>query len=455
MSATPQTAPPAVSVIGLGKLGSSLAAVLAASGARVVGADVDPIAVERVDRGEAPVDETGLGELLAEHRSRVSATLDVAAAVAATDATFVIVPTPSDADGGFSLVPMQAALREVGRGLRDKAGWHLVVVTSTVLPGATRGGLVPVLEEASGKRCGPDFGVCYSPAFIALGSVIRDLTHPDLVLVGESDGRAGAAAEALWRRFLADEPPICRMSLENAELTKIALNTFVTMKISFANMVAEICERLPGGDVDVVTGALGMDRRVGSRYLKGGTAYGGPCFPRDNRALASAARGLGVEVPLAAGTDGVNHASLRRLTETVLGHLEPGKVALVLGLAYKPATWVTEESAGLALAEAVAGHAGRALAWDPLVRSLPPHLEGRVELVSSLEEGVARADLVVVTLPDPAFLALEPRHFAGRAEPVVVLDCWRHLRHRLEGADGVRYVALGVGPQPPSSKVNG
>lgn len=433
--------------MGLGKLGASLAAVLAASGARVVGVDVDPRAVVRVAAGEAPVDETGLADLLAAQRPRLEATLDAAAAVAATEATFVIVPTPSEPDGGFSLGPMQAALREVGRGLRDKEGWHLVVVTSTVLPGATRLGLVPVLEAASGKRCGRDFGVCYSPAFIALGSVIRDLTHPDLVLIGESDERAGDAAEALWRRWVANEPPVRRMSLENAELTKIALNSFVTMKISFANMVAELCEGLPGGDVDVVTGALGMDRRVGSRYLRGGTAYGGPCFPRDNRALASAARGLGVEVPLAEGTDRVNQASRDRLVRTVLDHAGPGRAALILGLAYKPDTWVTEESAGVALAAALARRGVRVLAWDPLVRSLPTELEGEVELAASLEDGVARADVVVVTLPDPAFLALEPCHFESRAEPAVVLDCWRHLRHRLDGAGGVRYVALGVGPE--------
>lgn len=455
MLATPEPTTPGVSVVGLGKLGASLAAVLAASGARVVGVDVDPRAVERVSRGLAPVDETGLADLIAAHAGSLTATLDAAAAVASTEATFVIVPTPSDTDGRFSLAPMQAALREVGRGLRDKDGWHLVVVTSTVLPGDTRGGLVPVLEEASGKRCGPDFGVCYSPAFIALGSVIRGLTHPDLVLVGESDQRAGAAAEALWRRILANGAPVRRMSLENAELAKVALNSYVTLKISFANMLAELCERLPGGDVDVVTGALGLDRRVGERYLRGGTAFGGPCFPRDNRALASAARALGVHVPLAAETDRVNHATLERLVRAVGDHMASGKVALVLGLAYKPDTWVTEESAGLALAVALARDGGRVLAWDPMVTTLPPELAEEVELVASLEEGVARADVVVVTLPDPAFLALEPRHFAGRGEPAVVLDCWRHLRHRLEGAEGVRYVAWGVGPEPSSSASNG
>ena len=130
------------------------------------------------------------------------------------------------------------------------------MLTSTVLPGTTRQALLPVLERASGKRAGADFGLCYSPEFIALGSVIRDFLNPDFTLIGEIDARAGDMLEAYYAQVMANHAPARRMSLENAELAKISVNSFVTMKITFANMLASLCEAIPGADVDVVTQAL-------------------------------------------------------------------------------------------------------------------------------------------------------------------------------------------------------
>ena len=136
-------------------------------------------------------------------------------------------------------------------------------------------------------------GLCYNPEFIALGNVVRDLLNPDFILVGESDSTAGDTLESLYRSTCDNHPPIRRMDLMNAEIAKLALNTYVTTRITYANMLAEICERLPGADVDVVTSAIGLDSRVGTRCLKGATAYGGPCFPRDNLAFAKLARMIG------------------------------------------------------------------------------------------------------------------------------------------------------------------
>src|SRR5207237_3507019 len=137
------------------------------------------------------------------------------------------------------------AFESIGAALRDKDAYHLVVLTSTVLPGTTRQALLPVLERASGKRAGRDFGLCYSPEFIALGSVIRDFLNPDFTLIGEIDARSGSVLEQAYASIMRNHPPCKRMSLENAELAKISVNTFVTMKISFANMLADLCERIP------------------------------------------------------------------------------------------------------------------------------------------------------------------------------------------------------------------
>ena len=279
-----------LSIIGLGKLGAPMAAVMAHKGHVVVGVDVNADYVAAIQQGHAPLKETGLEEMIQANRERLSATVNYEEAVLGTDATFIIVPTPSDPDGTFSLRNVMIAAEKIGAALRKKQGWHLVVLSSTVMPGSTGGKLLPALEAHSGKKCGEGFGLCYNPEFIALGSVIRDMLNPDMILIGESDERSGEILEKLYTGVCDSNPHIRRMNHVNAELTKISVNTFVTTKISYANMLAQVCETLPGADVDVVTSAIGCDSRIGQKYLKGALGYGGPCFPRDNLAFSALAR---------------------------------------------------------------------------------------------------------------------------------------------------------------------
>ena len=429
----------ACSVIGLGKLGAAMAAAAAARGLRVVGVDVDERVVSLVNAGRAPVHETDLEGTIAAGRERLRATMSYREAVLATDVSFVVVPTPSDERGAFSLRYVSEVFREIGRALAEKTGYHTVALTSTVLPGATRHGLLPILEAESGKVAGRDFGLCYSPEFVALGSVIRDFLNPDFLLVGELDERSGDAVAGCYARIVENGAPCVRMSLENAELAKIAVNAFVTTKIGFANMLAELCERIPGGDVDVVTGAIGLDRRIGRRYLTGGLGFGGPCFPRDTVALAFLARALGVESPIVEATDAANRRLPGRVAARLLPLLEPGARVALLGLAYKPESNVVEESQAVEIARLLAEGGARVVAWDPLVAaSSVPWLE----LAASVHESLAGADAVVVATPDPAFRALRAADFVG-GRPVTVVDCWRILDGEIASHPLIRYVPLG------------
>lgn len=307
----------AASVVGLGRLGSSLAALLASRGASVVGMDIQPAVVAALADRHAPVREPGVDELLATHGHRFTATTDVTRAVQGSDVTFVVVPTPSQADGGFDPSNVVSAVQSIGAATRAKGTPHLVVVISTVSPGTMEEIVRPTLEAAAGRRCGQQLGLCYSPLFVALGSVLRDLSRPDLVLIGESDSAAGARLVELVCHITNGSPHIARMTFVNAELAKLAVNTFVTAKISFANMLARLCERLPGGDVDAVTNAVGVDRRIGRAYLTGGLGYGGPCFPRDNAALSSVARRVGVSTALPDAVDEMNRAEVDHLVDAV------------------------------------------------------------------------------------------------------------------------------------------
>ncbi len=433
-----------ISVVGLGKLGSPTAACLAAKGHRVIGVDTNERAVQLINEGKAPVGEPGLEELVRQSGGRFTATTDGEVAVGQSEVTFIIVPTPSERSGAFSLEYVLAAAQSIGQALRSKSSFHVVVLTSTVMPGATGGQLLPALEKHSGKRCGEDFGLCYSPEFISLGSVIRDFLNPDFHLIGESDPRSGAILADIYRGVCPKHPPVARMSFANAELTKLAVNTFVTTKISYANLLAQICERLEGGDVDAVTAALGLDTRIGPKYLKGSLGYGGPCFPRDNVALCTLARSLGVPAPLPEATDRINQLQVPRLKKIVEAYLPAGGCVGVLGLAYKPLTNVVERAQGLELAQALAGDDIATVVYDPVaMESARLVLRDKVSYAATTAECAGRADVVVLCTPCQEFQSMNDLDLERSGTPVTVIDCWR-LLDRTRLARKYTYVALGT-----------
>jgi UDPglucose 6-dehydrogenase len=433
------------SVIGLGKLGAPLAAVLASKGHHVIGVDLNPEYVRLLGCGRAPVDEPRLQELIDASQGRLTATQDVELAVLGSDLTFVIVPTPSDSKGGFSNRHVLSAVAEIGKALRKKDSYHVVNITSTVMPGSTGGEIREALEQASGRTVGQDLGLCYNPEFIALGSVVRDMLYPDMLLIGESDPRAGDMLEGVYKTTCDNSPPVRRMGFVNAELTKIAVNTFVTTKISYANMLADICDRLPGADVDVVTAALGMDSRIGGKYLKGALGYGGPCFPRDNVAFAHLARSIGARADVAEATDRLNHYQIDRLASAVRRLAAPGASVGVLGLSYKPETGVIEESQGVELALRLADEGYRITVYDPMALAAATAVLGNKAAAAESVEACAReADLLVLTTPWQEFRELPAHALARPGRRVRVLDCWRVLpKEQLEGVADIVYLGCG------------
>jgi UDPglucose 6-dehydrogenase len=434
-----------VSVVGLGKLGAPLAACLASKGLRVVGVDTDPRKVEMLNRGHAPVYEPRLEEFIQASKGLLSATGNIEEAVLASEVTFVVVATPSEPQGGFSLRYVLPVCEAIGRALSAKQDFHLVVLTSTVMPGSTGGPVRSALEQTSSKSAGRDFGLCYSPEFIALGSVIHDFLNPDFVLIGESDPRSGAMLEALYKEVCENLPAAARMSFINAEITKLSLNSYVTSKISFANMLARICERLPGASVDAVTAAIGLDSRVGTKYLKGALSYGGPCFPRDNVALATLARQVGAPADLAQGTDQFNRSQIGWLAGLVQDYLQEGETAGILGLTYKPYTDVVEEAAGLLLALELALRGVPIVAYDPAGNANAALALGQeVRLAATPQECIEQAAVVVLATPWPEFAHIPPAQWATGSRNRTVIDCWRVLKH-LDHHESLRYIPLGTG----------
>jgi len=257
-----------LSVIGLGKLGVCTAACFALKGFDVIGIDINKDFVDAINNSKAPVYEPKLQEIIASVRGKLKGTQDYKEAVRKSDITFIIVPTPSRLDGHLSDKTIQDVLKRLSVALREaNKRYHLFVITSTVTPGTVDEKLIPLIESVSGKKLNTDFGVCYNPEFIALGSVITDFLNPDIVLIGESDKSAGDKLEDVYSIVCENKPYVARMSIISSEIAKISLNSYITMKISFANTLANICEALPGANIDDITRALGADKRVSPYYF--------------------------------------------------------------------------------------------------------------------------------------------------------------------------------------------
>lgn len=422
-----------------------MASCFAAKGFPTIGVDLNALAVAAVNDGMAPVDETNLAATIIKGRANLTATNDYDRAILESDATFVIVPTPSESHGGFSLRYAKESFLDIGRALAKKNSYHLVILTSTVMPGGTEYGLLPLLEEASGKKCGVDFGLCYSPEFIALGSVIRDFMNPDFVLIGQSDEEAGNLLAEFYEKVCDNNPPIARMNIVNAELTKLSVNSFMTMKISFANMISGLCEQIPGGNVDIVTDALSLFGGIGKKSMRGGLGYGGPCLPRDNVALSYLAKSLGYEISLPSAVDDFNRSLVSRLGESVLNHSAPDAHVAILGLSYKPHTWVIEESQGVGLANYLSERGTSLTVYDPRAMEAAQHvLPTTIRFAESLDEAILNADTIVLTTPDPVFDKLSSI-LSDNKRQIVVIDVWRFLQDGLAQNSSVKYIPLGIG----------
>lgn len=432
-----------ISVIGLGKLGACSAACFSYKGFEVIGVDINKNFVDSINQGKAPVKEPNLQDLITKSEGRLKATQDYEEAIKNSDITFLIVPTPSKPDGHFSDKYLQDALIHLGKAYQKYDKHHNFVITSTVSPGTTDKILIPLIERESGKKINKDFSICYNPEFIALGSVIRDFLNPDMLLLGASNLDAGKELEEIYSKVCDNKPYMAHMSNVSAEITKISLNSYVTMKISFANTLANLCEKIPGSNVDDITKALGADKRISPYYLKGGISFGGPCFPRDNRAFASFASDFGLDAYLAKTTDTVNQFQITHLNDLVISNLpkEGNQTVSILGLSYKPNTPVIEESPAIKLIEELLKKDLEIIVYDPLAVDNTRALFGEnIMYASSVKDCLVNSSVCIITTLEKEFLEINESMIVNK--PMTFIDCWRMLdQSKLE--KHVKYIAVG------------
>ena len=370
-------------VVGIGKLGSVLAAHLAAAGHMVALVDADPKAT---DRFFGPHAEPGLDELISLGRFSREAGHN-------PEMVFVVVSTPSKDDDNFDDANVVKAVQQIGEEVRASNHTPTVVIVSTLTPGTMEGSVKPALNDAAGR----EVPLAYSPQFIALGSIVRDMATPDLLLIGAEDDKTASRVEQVMGTFVRAQH-VARLSLTEAEIAKLAVNCMVTTKISWANTIAEACAQV-GADPTEVLKAVGSDHRIGSAYLRPGGPYGGPCFPRDNRAMAVWLDRIDAPVDLPIAADRVNRQVVKRIFDV----LRTYRSVAILGLSYKPGTPEWTESLGIEVAEMLAG-------WDPDIKIVghdpqarPPH----IALAGSAREAIEQAEVVLIATPWRAYETLE------------------------------------------------
>jgi UDPglucose 6-dehydrogenase len=438
-----------LSVIGLGKLGACSAACFASKGFEVTGVDINKDFVDAINSSKSPVYEPGLQELIAASNGRLKATQNYEEAIRDSDMTFLIVPTPSRQDGHFSDRYLQDAFKHLSLALKKaNKKYHIFVITSTVSPGTIDESIIPLIESVSGKKLNRGFGVSYNPEFIALGNVIKDFLNPDMVLIGESDKTVGDRIEAVYMQVCDNKPYVARMSLISAEVTKISLNSYITMKISFANTLANLCESIPNANIDDITKALGADKRISPYYLKGGLSFGGPCFPRDNRAFAAFAGKYGYKAMLAITTDSVNQMQTENLAKMVMKHVSAikGSSVSILGLTYKPNTPVIEESSAVKLIEELLKKDMEVIVFDPLAMENARSLFGdNILYASSVKDCISYSQVCVITTQENDFRSINSSYI--NHDPTVIIDCWRIL-DKVKLGQKAKYVALGMYEKP-------
>lgn len=429
-----------ISVIGTGYVGIVSGACFSEIGHDCVCVDVDQAKVDRINRGEAPIHENGLDELLRKHVGKsLSATTDLRAAVLDTEITFIAVGTPFDGQR-IDLSYVREVARQIGTVLREKAAFHVVVVKSTVVPGTTDDVVRVELEKASGKRAGVDFGVGMNPEFLTEGTAIDDFMRPDRIVIGGSDERSIEAQRRVYAPF--DQTPTMATNNKTAEMIKYVSNSVLATMISFSNEMGNLCSAL--GDVDVAdvmsgvhlaryfTSTLDDGRRVKagiSSFLWAGCGYGGSCLPKDTKALSAHGAAHGAPMPLLDAVISTNLAQPRRMLaklQAQFPQLQGVKVA-VLGLAFKEDTDDMRESPAIPIVKMLVEAGVDVVAYDPIAMpAAKPLLPGAVRYAPTLEGVLEGVDAAMLITRWAEFQRV-PELLAGRAKQPLVIDGRRVL----------------------------
>ena len=432
-----------IAMVGSGYVGLVSGACFADFGHDVVCIDKDPAKIESLKAGVMPIYEPGLAELVASNvkAGRLSFTTDLPEGIAGAGAIFIAVGTPSRrGDGHADLSFVYAVAAEVGEHLKNDA----VIVTKSTVPVGTGDEVERILSEAAPAA---RFAVASNPEFLREGAAIGDFKRPDRIVIGTDDEWAREVMREVYRPLFLNQAPILFTSRRSSELIKYAANAFLAVKITFINEMADLCEQV-GADVQDVSRGIGMDGRIGSKFLHAGPGYGGSCFPKDTLALLKTSEDYDSPLRIVEAVVKVNDSRKRAMGRKVIDALggaaeARGKKVALLGLTFKPNTDDMRDAPSIAIAQALADAGVEMAAYDPEGMELAKPLMPGVAMAANTSEAVTGADAVVIVTEWDAFRALDFGKLKGLMKAPVLVDLRNIYQPAEVRAQGFTYVSVG------------
>lgn len=397
-----------ISLIGLGKLGLPLATNFAKNKINVLAIDKNGDLIEKLKNGVSPWYEPNLDENLKLSEKNIKYS-DNYSEIHINDATIILVNTPSNKnDGSFSNEYILESLTEISKELKkhNKKN-HLFILSSTVMPGSIQEEFIPLIENITNWKLNIDFGFCYVPDFVALGQVINDFENPDLLLIGESNDYYGQLTKKLYSEIIKNNSPIINTKLIEAEISKVSLNAFITMKISFANFIGNIADKF-NCNSNTITKVLGYDKRISPFYIRSGLPFGGTCFPRDTWAFIKMSEKIGLDAIHIKAAQKINEEQHNFLYNKVSKY--KNKKIGIYALSFKPNTTVTTESSGEKLYKKLKNQNYDVICFDKLIET---------EYFNNVEKFIDDSEIIVMIHNDEKFL--EKYNFTNK----IIINLWK------------------------------
>jgi len=432
-----------IAVIGLGFVGLSLTSVLASKGNNVIGIDVDVEKCKKIRSGIAPFFEPDLEKMLRIGLKKKLTITDNFSLVKDCDMIFVAVGTPQKSNGAIELSMIKKAVTSIGRVLAKSKNNPIVLIKSTVIPGTMQNVILPILERRSGKKAGREFGLISNPEFLQESSAIRDTELPHVIVLGGYQTKFMKKAKSFFSR-LHPNVSITITNHQTAEMIKYANNSFLATKISFINQLSNICQNIPGANIDDIAKTIGLDPRIGALFLNAGPGYGGSCLPKDMKALIGFANKIGINPTLLNAVEKTNQKQIQNIVsimENTLGALAAKRIT-VLGTAFKPNTDDVRDSIAIELIKKLLKKKAKITVHDPkAIRNTRNIFGGKICYDESITRALNNSHCAIIMTQWKQFGELNNKSIKCMKRKLII-DCRRILANKKLDAE---YYALGIG----------
>jgi len=433
-----------IGIVGAGFVGLTFAAVLGSKNYQVLVLDVDNKKLKKIKKGISPFFEPKLEPILKKAtKSFLQVTNDFKKIVDESDLIFITVGTPLTKNGSIDLKSVKSATEKIGSALRNSKNIPLIIIKSTVVPGSNDT-IKKILEEKSGKKCSKGFELLSNPEFLREGNAVNDTLNPHVTIIGGNDNKSIKKLELFYKKFFAKKIPLIKTNPQTAELIKYANNSFLATKISFINQIANICQVVPGTNVDEIANAIGLDPRIGKQFLKAGPGYGGSCLPKDLQALISFSANKGKESTFLKAVQKANAEQLKNvqsLLKKTFPNLKGRKIA-ILGLSFKENSDDIRDSVSIKLIKSLLKSGTKIIVHDPMALENTKMIFGRkITYAKKISEALKNCECAIIMTSWNDYNKLTSKDFRNMKKRVII-DSRRLLADKKLDAS---YHALGIG----------